>query len=127
MRPAQSMYLSSTEWQSNLIKWLEEFPTIENGKEFILFDVYSNTVIFMGNVTEHAAHFGNMTWGEVATAARTDGYIILIEDTAEFDEAANILELAAANVDEEVDTIPKPSRRGTEFDDDIQDRRQNRK
>ena len=105
MRPAQSMYATREDWQSDIVKWLESDPSVDNCKEFML---------FKGKIGQHTLQvwtdfktyleedfLGVETWQDLVEAAKQDGYVILLEDTAEYDTAASMLEFA------EVDDLPE--------------------
>lgn len=142
MRPAQSMYVTREEWQSELIKWMNENPTIENQKVFMVFEgsVSEDHYIFEGTLLEFSNNITPVkTWEDVVAWAGSKGNILLIEDTEAYNEAVEFLELAQVGVEDEEDFYDEDGNqtpggmfdagghlngeRYSEWADDIRDRR----
>lgn len=103
MRPAQSMYVTREEWQSDLIVWMSEDPTFENQKEFLVFTkvVGLESFVFEGTLSEFSEQMVAVkSWEEVVAWAASEGKILLVEDTEEYDEAVEFLELAEVGEDD---------------------------
>jgi|AntAceMinimDraft_5_1070358.scaffolds.fasta_scaffold120177_1 hypothetical protein len=133
MRPTQNMFASKTEWQDELIKWMEMNPSHENDKEFILFEgtVSPENFVFMGTMSEYVdKEFSHAAWEILTELANTQGHIILIEGTVEYDSAIEMIELEETDADEDTPAsvmLFAPNVRSTEWDDDMRDFRTYRK
>lgn len=106
MRPSKSMYATQEEWQAELVKWMNENPSCENGKLFMLFDgdipAFFN-FLFEGNLSEFSEEFFDANnWDEVVSFAKENGYSIFIEDCDEWDSLSIMLDDAEVAQQEDV-------------------------
>lgn len=104
MRPAQSMYATQEEWQKALVQWMNETPTLTNGKQFMVFEgeeATAETFMFEGDMLDFAdCYFAANEWSEVTAFATDYNYIIVTEDDERWDDLRLMLDEAEAAEEE---------------------------
>lgn len=98
------MYVTAEEWRKELVKWMEDFPTIDNDKFFMVFDGKPTIESFMFDGS--MIHFGEMffhatEWKEVVAWAEKQGYTLTTEEDAEYGAMADLIDSHFTEVNED--------------------------
>jgi hypothetical protein len=97
MRPAKSDFATQEEWMQALATWVDEVPTDENQKSFMVFyeKVAPENFLFEGELWHFQDSFFNAdSWDEIVTWAKEEGNILVLEGTDEYDAANELLDFA---------------------------------
>lgn len=97
MRPTQTMYATQGEWQEALIKWMDEDPTLENGKQFLIFEgnLTAEDLMFEGDMLEFTdCYFSADEWCQVIAFAEDWGHIVVVEGDDRWDDLQLMLDEA---------------------------------
>lgn len=98
MRPSKSMFATQEEWQKALVQWMNEEPTLTNGKQFMVFEgeePTAETFMFEGDMPDFAdCYFAAKDWSEVTAFATDYSYIIITEDDERWDDLRLMLDEA---------------------------------
>lgn len=90
MKPTKNMFATQEEWFCALAVWMDENPTLENQKTFMVFegsDPTAENYMFEGDLLDFAdMYFAAQTWSEVVSFAQENGYIIFVEDCERWEE-----------------------------------------
>lgn len=104
MRPAQSMYASQEDWQKALVQWMNEEPTLTNGKQFMVFESGEPTpesFMFEGDLLDFAdTYFAANDWNEVKAFVADYDYFVVTEDDERWDDLRLMLDEAEAAEEE---------------------------
>lgn len=96
MKPAQSMYVGRGDWQAALITWMNENPTVDNNKEFIIFEgevPSADNFMFRGDLLDFGDIYHTVeNWDQVLRFIESNKYKIFVEDEDGWDSAIFIVE-----------------------------------
>lgn len=99
MKPTKNMFATQEEWIQALAAWMDEDPTLENQKTFMVFEGGEPTAenfMFEGDLLDFAdMYFAAQTWSEVVSFAQENGYSIFIEDSERWEELGIMVDDAA--------------------------------
>jgi hypothetical protein len=110
MRPTKNMFATQKEWQKALVKWMNEHPTKENRKSFLVFEGTSATAdnfMFEGDMLDFAyCYFAANSWDEVLSFVKDHEYKVVVEEDDNWDEIQLMLDETLINDDIELEDDP---------------------
>lgn len=116
MKPVQSSYATQAEWVVAVAEWMAQDPTLENCKQFMIFEHGPATVdnfMFDGTMLDFAEiYFSAHTWAEVTAFAVRYNHTLLVEGTPEFDEMFILLDDAGPDWEDSYDGDGNPAMNG---------------
>lgn len=104
MKPTKNMFATQEEWIKALAAWMDEDPSLENQKTFMVFEGGEPSVenyMFEGDLLDFAdMYFAAQTWAEVVAFAAEYNHTLVIEDSERWEELGIMID-DAEMVDEE--------------------------